>query len=68
MGPTIDDWNALRAMVRQSIRDNLVDGRTVDDAAEDLQHVFNKWATDRELSWIPTMPGAQHYQPPGVEP
>lgn len=62
--PGMDDWLALRRMIAQSIGDGIRSNLHIDAMAEDLQHVFNRWATDRDLNFAASIPGPQHYQPP----
>jgi hypothetical protein len=60
--PTMDDWRVLRRMVEESIANGIRSHLAIDAMAEDLQHVFNRWATDRELSWANALkwhPGKQ---------
>lgn len=61
--PTMDDWRALRVMCRQAMNDGIRSNMNVDAIADDMQHIVNRWATDRELNFAPQAPGPQHYQP-----
>jgi hypothetical protein len=50
--PTMDDWQELKVMVRQCLRDHIATLSDVDTVANSLRFTVERWALDRDL-WTP---------------